>query len=97
MANISIHFFGKPEWEFEEKVNAADVKAKGDELKERLYKIANAMDKLETRGWESNMALYDIYFSKDISRKEAEKELKQLDIDKGLYHLDEFDEEDEEG
>ncbi|MDP2665958.1 MAG: hypothetical protein Q8P05_00435 [Candidatus Diapherotrites archaeon] len=96
MASLSIYFFGKPEWEFGDKIDAAMVKAKGDELRERLHTIADAMEKLTAAGWEPSMALYDVYFSKDIPRKQAEMELKELGIDEGTYHLDEFDEDEDE-
>ena len=85
---ISLFLFGKPEREFEDKVNSEVIKAKGDELRKRLHEIAINFEKLSKNGWEPNMNLYDISFFKEISEKTAEKELKKLGIDAEVHECD---------
>ena len=80
-----MHLFGKPEWEFGEDINPQAIRAKGDELKERLHQIATNFEKLSKNGWEPNMTLYDIMFYKEMSKTAAEKELKKLGIDEEIY------------
>lgn len=89
MADISIWLFGKPAWEFNENVTSKEVRLKGEELKERLYEVAEKIDKLTTAGWSFEMTLYDLQFSKEISKKQAEKELKRLGIDEEVQEWDE--------
>ena len=85
---INMHLFGKPEWEFNGKVTPKTIKAKGDELKERLYTIADDLKKLTDNGWDFEPTLYDIILTKDISKSAAEKELKKLKIDAEVIVLD---------
>lgn len=96
MVEISMYLFGKPEWEFEEKIDSKKIREKGDELNARLQAIADTMDKLTTAGWDHYMTLYTLQFSKKLSKNEAEIELKKLGIDANTYHIEEFDEEDED-
>ena len=93
MATISIWLFGKPEWEFNGKVSAKEIKSKGEELKNRLKEVSETMEKLLSAGWDYEMTLYDLQFYKNISKKNAEKELKRLDLNKDAYQVDEFEEE----
>lgn len=85
---ISIYLFGKPEWEFGGKVTPKTIKAKGDELKTRLYKIADDLKKLTDNGWDCVPTLYDITLTKNISKSAAEKELKKLGVDAEIIVLD---------
>ncbi|HLD58217.1 MAG TPA: hypothetical protein VI977_01070 [archaeon] len=92
MASISICLFGKPEWEFNGKISPEKIRRKGDELKLRLYAIADALEKLSAQKWEHELALYDVFLTKGISKKAAEKELKKLSIKENACILE--DEED---
>ncbi len=85
---INMYLFGKPEWEFGGKVNPKLIKEKGDELKERLYKIADDLKKLTDNGWDFEPTLYDIILTKDITKSTAEKELKKLKIKAEIMVLD---------
>jgi len=85
---IQMFLFGKPEWEFGEGINPKKIKAKGDELKVRLYEIADNLRKLTDAGWEYEPTLYDIILTKNISKSNAEKELKKLGIDEEVTVLD---------
>jgi len=83
-----MYLFGKPEWEFGGKVTPKTIKAKGNELKERLYKIADDLKKLADNGWDFEPTLYDIMLTKSISKSAAEKELKKLKINAEVIVLD---------
>jgi len=85
---IQMYLFGKPEWEFGGKVTPKIIKAKGDELKERLYKISDDLKKLKDNGWEYEPTLYEIILTKNISKSAAEKELKKLKIKAEITVLD---------
>ena len=55
---VDLFLFGKPEWEMNmEEVSASEIREKGEELKERLNRIAEIMEKLEGAGWERAGAL----------------------------------------
>lgn len=97
MTEISIHLFGKPEWELGDACTPKDLQSKGDELKARLYEIADAVQKLTANGWDCQMALYDLLLYKSVPKTVAEKELKKLGINQELCQLmdEESDEEDE--
>lgn len=96
MAEISIHLFGKPEWELGDACAPKDIQSKGNELKTRLYEIADAVQKLTANGWDCQMALYDLILYKSIPRAIALKELKKMGISQELCQLmdEEPDEED---
>jgi len=95
---VDLFLFGKPEWEMNmEEVSAEEIREKGEELKERLNRIAEIMEKLENAGWErAGASLYSISFYKDIAIEDAKEELRQLGIDPEEVGLMEIEEEDEE-
>jgi len=93
MISINVFLFGKPGWEFGEKVFAEEIRSKGGELKSRLDEVAEVINKLSKSKWEYELTLYDIIFYKYISKAAAEKELKMLGIKKELCNLmEEYDE-----
>ena len=99
MVIADLFLFGKPAWEIEnmEEVSASEIRKKAEELRERLHRIAEIVEKLENAGWKRGGAtLYDIIFYKDITAEEAEKELRQLGIDPEEVGLTEIEEEEEE-
>ncbi len=96
IVEINIFLFGKPAWEIEnfegnnlEKNFSFTLKALGDKLKERLYKIAEIHEKLIDNGWEATGGLYTIKYTKNTTKKEAEKELEKLGI---INHIDQIEE-----
>ena len=93
-----LFLFGKPAWELDmEEASAEEIRKKGDEIKERLYRIAEIMEKLERAGWERYSAsLYSISFYKEINEEEAKEELRRLGIDPEEVSLMEIEEEEEE-
>ena len=93
-----LFLFGKPAWELDmEEASAEEIRKKGDEIKERLYRIAEIMEKLEHAGWERYSAsLYSISFYKEINEEEAKEELRRLGIDPEEVSLMEIEEEEEE-
>ena len=95
---VDLFLFGKPEWEMNmEEVSASEIREKGEELRERLSRIAEIMEKLEGAGWErAGASLYSISFYKDIAIEDAKEELRQLGIDPEEVGLIEIEEEDEE-
>ena len=95
---VDLFLFGKPEWEMNmEEVSASEIREKGEELRERLNRIAEIMEKLENAGWErAGASLYSISFYKDIAIEDAKEELRQLGIDPEEVGLMEIEEEDEE-
>jgi len=99
---ISIYLFGKPSWEMNiegGKATPQMLRAKGEELKVRLYEAADVLEKLLKNGWtlvEAYGALYDLQLYKDITLKEAREELKKLGINPEEYHLEEIEKMEEE-
>lgn len=90
IATANMYLFGKPEWEFgNEKINSKTIKSKGDELKARLYAIADILQKLSDNGWDYELGLYDIMLTKNISKTAAEKELTKLGIKQEVFELEE--------
>jgi len=85
---INMHLFGKPEWEFGGKVSPKTIREKGDELKERLYKISKDLQKLLDSGWDCQSTLYDLSLTKDISKSEAKQELKKLGVEAEIFVFD---------
>ncbi|MBW2980682.1 hypothetical protein KY360_04675 [Candidatus Woesearchaeota archaeon] len=71
-----------------ENVTTEDLRKFGDKLKKRMHKIADALKILEKHGWKWTTGAKDIFLFKDITRQEAMKEIKKLDVDKELIHFD---------
>jgi len=94
---VDLFLFGKPEWEMNiEEVSASEIREKGEELKERLNRIAEIMEKLQNAGWErAGASLYSISFYKDIAIEDAKEELRQLGIDPEEVGLMEIEEDEE--
>ncbi len=94
MAEISLYLFGKPEWELDlDKAEPEEFRRFADSLRERLYRAAEIIEKLDKNGWERSGALYDICFYKKVKREDAERELKELGIKEDEIYLLEEEEE----
>lgn len=100
MTEISVHLFSKPETEIDlEKAKPDDLKELGNELKKRLDKVAEIVEKLEKNGWERSAGMYDINFYKKIKLSEAKRELEKLGIKEDEVNImeEEFEDEEENG
>ena len=86
---VELYLFGKPEWEFDGKVNPKTIKAKGDELRKRLCEVANNLEKLSDKGCDYESTLYEIILTKDISKSAAKKELKEMGISAEVHVMEE--------
>ncbi len=91
MIQASIHIHGKPEWDIqtnEDDSFSPDVlRKRGNELQKHLHEVADIMQKLIAQGWDYELCLYDLNFGKDITKEQAEKELKELGIDPEVMQL----------
>jgi hypothetical protein len=98
---LMIHLFGKPAWELDDlegdlpKDYSGKLRQLGEELKARLNEVADVFDKLVKNGWQPYGTLYDINFVKDVTLKEAEKELRKLGLQDYIENLNEIEEEEE--
>jgi len=98
---VSVWLFGKPSMEMEiegGKATPKMLREKGAELKERLERAAEILEKLDANGWElaeAYGAVYSLDFYKPISVEEAKKELKSLGISLDEVHVRELEEEEE--
>ena len=90
---ICLWLFGKPEWEINlEKAKPEDLISLGENINERLENIAKTLKRLEENGWERSAGLYDIMLFNNITKKEAIKELKKIDISHKNLNIHEWDE-----
>ena len=65
-----------------------DLKKLGDSIRERLYKIAELLSKLEKNGWRWTTGAKDIYLHKPgIEDAQAAKELKNASIPENWFHF----------
>jgi len=97
MISLSLWIYGKPEWELDldEDIDPNLFRIHGEELKQRLNIIANMTEKLQASGWSGTGELYTIDFSKNLTFKEAEKELRKLGFDPSSFDLMELEDEEE--
>jgi ribosomal protein L9 len=99
VTEVSILLFLKPSDEMEiegGKATPKMLREKAQELKERLERAAEILEKLKANGWELSEAYGSIYtldFYKDISEKEARRELKRIGIDPKEVSIRELEEE----
>ena len=91
MIEIYLHLFGKPEWEINgDSAKAEEFKELGKKIQERLEKISNFIQILEEKYWKRSATSYGIIFYKDITRSQAERELKLLNINPEEVDLQEY-------
>lgn len=68
--------------------SSRDLKTMGDEIKERLYLLSAAMDKLTKKGWSWTTGARDIYLHKNaISEDVAMKECREAGIPDDWLHV----------
>lgn len=96
MATIDIWLFGKPEWEMDfDDATPQDIKDLGENLRVRLTRISEIVEKLENNGWDRDAGLYNLYLHKDIKKELVGVELEKLGIDEKEVRIEDFGEEDE--
>ena len=96
MVTVDTWLFGKPEWEIDlDKATPQDIKDLGEDLKDRLYRISEIVEKLENNGWNRGAGLYNLYFYKGIKKELARQELDQLGMGEKDVRIEDVGEEDE--
>jgi hypothetical protein len=97
---ISMPLFGNPGHELEEGAGArsADLRELGENLKARLDRAADDLDKLTADGWGSRVAMFDLllWHSGVSTREAAEQRLRAIGVDNEQMMIVE-DVEEEEG
>src|SRR5262249_44734850 len=97
--NVCLPLFGDPGRELETQgpVKGQHLRTLGDELRERLQKAADALDRLEAAGWSGNVAMYEVVLthSRVQTQEDAERELRAAGIDPAELMIVEEVEEDE--
>lgn len=64
------------------------LKVLGDELRERMHKLADALAVLEKKGWSWTTGAKDIYLHKaSISDEKGKKELLDAGVPERLFHF----------
>lgn len=96
MATIDIWLFGKPEWEMDlDKATPQDLKDLGENLRDRLGRISEIVEKLENNGWDRGAGLYNLYLYKGIKKELVRDELEKLGIEEKEVNIEDFGEEEE--
>jgi len=95
--DLVVMLFGKPEWElslrdFMDLDFADELREYADSLRNWLYRVADLHEKLLRNGWYAAGGMYDITYYKDVSMKEAERELKKLGLEDFIDDLIEWEE-----
>jgi hypothetical protein len=98
--SVTLWLFGKPGHELNEgeEVNAGQIRALAQCMKERLELAADIVEKLTGAGWEAQMGLYDVMLYNRFVRTEADvrTRLDDLGIDPDEVSILEFEGEDDE-
>ena len=98
--SVTLWLFGKPGHELNEgeDVNAEQIRALAQVMKERLELAADIVEKLTGAGWEAQMGLYDVMLYNRFVRTEADvrTRLDGLGIDPDEVSIMEFEGEDDD-
>lgn len=100
ITKIDIFLYGKPSWDMpiegKTHINPRIFRKRGDELREHLHNVAAILEKLQSNGWkvsECYGAIYSLELCKEMTKSEAKKELKKLDISEDEVSIDKFTDE----
>jgi hypothetical protein len=98
--NVCLPLFGTPahELEADKALTSRHLRTLGDELRERLQKAADLLDKLKAAGWSAQLAMYELILAYPgvETRDQAEERLRAIGVDPAeLMVIEEVDEEDE--
>lgn len=99
--NVCLPLFGNAGHELEEgaQLQGKHLRALADELRERLLKTADILDRLQAAGWSATVAMYEAFLSNEanMTRAEVEQSLRDLGIDPAeLMILEEMEEDEDE-
>src|SRR5690348_10381887 len=97
---VCMPLFGNAGHELEEgtPVQGKQLRAVADELRDRLHKAADTLDRLQAAGWSATVTMYDAILTHEGAgtREEVERQLQALGIDPAeMMILEEVEEEDE--
>jgi len=94
MVTIDIWLFGKPEWEIDlDKATPQDLKDLGEDLRDRLCRVSEIVEKLENNGWSRGAGLYNLFLHKGIKKELVGEELEELGIGEKEVNIEDFGEE----
>jgi hypothetical protein len=95
--NVCLPLFGDPGRELEEGARGRDLRQLGEQLRERLAKAADILDKLHVAGWSSQVAAFDVILTpvRADTREEAERQLREAGVDPEELMIVEEPEQDE--
>jgi hypothetical protein len=95
--NVCLPLIGDPSHELEAEPKARELRQLGEQLRERLAKAADTLDKLQAAGWHAQIAMFDILLVRnDVqTREQAERLLQEVGIDPNELMIVEEVEEDE--
>ncbi|MEK6867310.1 MAG: hypothetical protein AABX98_00665 [Nanoarchaeota archaeon] len=68
--------------------NTNELRALGSDFKKRLDTVSGLLDVLEKHGWTWTTGARDITLYKNITKKDAEKELATLHVPEGIISFD---------
>jgi len=96
--SVSLHLFGKPAWELDregEEVDANELRALGESLRQRLHAAADAVERLTAKGWEAQLTLYDISLGHPYIDTEADARarIEDLGLDPEEFSFMEYEDE----
>jgi hypothetical protein len=93
---VSWPLFGDPGRELEEGATSKDLRHLADDLRDRLLRAAEALDRLSAGGWSARVGAFDLLLSHPqvASREQAEARLRALGLDpEQLLIVEDVDEE----
>lgn len=98
--NVCLPLFGAPvhELEADKNVSGRQLRTLADELRERLLKAAEVLDKLKAAGWNAHVAMYEVGLTHAgvETREQAEQLLRANGVEPSLFMIvEEIDEETE--
>src|SRR5262245_16411850 len=96
---VCLPLFGDPGRELERKARSQDLRALGADLRARLLRAADLLDKLNQAGWSAEVAMFDLILSHPCvdTREKADARLRDLGIDPEQLLIVEDPEDEEEG
>lgn len=68
--------------------NCDELKTWAEQIKKRVYTIANLLAVLEKNGWTWTTGSRDIILYKNITKKQAQQEIKELKIPDDIIQFD---------